>query len=195
MLATTGIEGIYTRGLSIRVPDQSSPTPSGLKVKRFEKLGILEVVRQVPRVGRSIKFYRSVAEVFYVPFALTKAETIEALLAPLANFWMRHYLGNAAQAIAGLGPMVGLRIQRSDSGELYAKLALEPEKILELNHPRVPPIFSLWMAQLYLSPADARQLQKRLLELYQEYSKKNGQQPFMLGLALAPWILQEKPPF
>lgn len=164
------------------------------RVKQFERLGLLEVVREEARVGRSVKFYRAVAEAFYIPFTLTKAETVAALLSPLADFWMQHYLNNATKATADLSPSVGLRIQ-SENGELYAKVALEPDQMLELSDPRIPPIFSLWTAQLYLNPSDARELQRRLLELYLEFNQKQGNQPFMLGLALAPWVSQEKPPF
>src|SRR5690606_26192893 len=51
------------------------------RVRRFVELGLLEVVAELPRAGRPIKLYRSVAEVFFVPFEATGAESLEAALA------------------------------------------------------------------------------------------------------------------
>src|SRR5690606_25422015 len=50
------------------------------RVRRFVDLGLLEVTREKGRAGRPIKVYSAVADVFFVPFAVTEAESYEAAL-------------------------------------------------------------------------------------------------------------------
>lgn len=40
------------------------------RVKQFIRLGLVEMVREVPRGGRAIKYYRTVADAFFVPFGV-----------------------------------------------------------------------------------------------------------------------------
>jgi hypothetical protein len=160
------------------------------QVRRLEKLGLLQVVRHEPRAGRAMKIYRSVADAFFVPFRVTKAETIEALLTGMDSDWQRLYLKNLALALGGVGSEVGVRIWRGETGEIYNKPALDQDTLLEYANPALPPMFVLRAAALFLDSLDARELQQDLMALYEKYASKGGKQRHMIHLAFVPFLAE-----
>src|SRR5690606_17907462 len=65
------------------------PNTTLRRVRRFVDMGLLRVWREVPRAGRPVKRYRAVADVFFVPFDATGAESLEAALAERDAYWER----------------------------------------------------------------------------------------------------------
>ena len=50
-------------------------------LKGLLEVGLIEVTHEERRAGRAVKHYRAVAEAFFLPYAVTPAETPEVLLA------------------------------------------------------------------------------------------------------------------
>lgn len=51
-----------------------------VRVRRFVRLELLVVMREVPRNGRAVKVYRTVADGFFVPYTASPFDTPEAWL-------------------------------------------------------------------------------------------------------------------
>ena len=170
------------------------PTNSLLyRVNQMARLGLIQVVREEARAGRPIKIYRSSADAFFVPFALTPAESLEALLTPTGSHWDRLFVRNATQMLSRAYPEIGIQIWRGETDELYAKPASEPGRWLDFSSPEVPPMLAFWSAGLWLNEEQARSLQLEMVQLYQRYAQFKGKQRYITHLAMAPWVLEESP--
>lgn len=157
-------------------------------VQRLEELGLLRLVRTQPRRGRALKFYRAVADQFFVPFKVTAAESLRHWLEGQARVFEELFNQNIAQVIEQqYGSEVGLAIERQEDGEL--KVFLSPDGINSLNlvAPTNPAAGGAW-GTLYLDYASAKNLQRELLELYQRYSAIGGGQPYLMRYALTPLL-------
>lgn len=160
-----------------------SPNSLLYRVERMLALGLLEVVELRKRSGRAIKVYRA-PEAFFVPFALTKAETLEALFFPMYAHWLQRYVQSLLQQFRSLGPQAGVRVWRAEDGQIRTRLAWGPNKPLELND--LPPALSLWPAHLRLDQNQALSLQQELLDIYQKYAQCEGPAEYWLFVGLSP---------
>ena len=65
------------------------------RIKTFVQVGLLEVTRKQKRKGRAVKYYRSVHDAYFVPFATTPYATLEERLhiqgAPIFADLIRSY--------------------------------------------------------------------------------------------------------
>jgi hypothetical protein len=93
------------------------------RVKRMVELELLKVVRKEKRPGRAVKIYCSKANIFYVPYEFTSAETFEGLLLPMNQHWQKLFLRSALKAFTDISPGFGLQISRWKTGEPYVKVA------------------------------------------------------------------------
>ena len=83
MLATFVIE---ERSLSEAASILNLKLPAlSYRVNKWLDLGLLEITREEKRQGRAIKYYRAVSDRFFIPFSLTKSETLEDLLIALTK--------------------------------------------------------------------------------------------------------------
>ena len=76
-------------------------------MRRFLELGLLKISGERPRGGRAVKLYRSAADLFFIPYEATSAETLEAAMAERDAYWeatlRRGVVRARAQAVGGLG--------------------------------------------------------------------------------------------
>lgn len=170
------------------------------RVKRMERLGILEVVREEARAGKAIKYYSVVAGGLFVPFAATPADTLETLLLGTDSAFET----NLAKGIVGSFWEIiedpetwGLRLFKDDRGRLH--LDYGPEDAPDdwdlqafLSEPHYPAIISAW-TEFALSHEDAKALQRKLQALHEEYRAKSthkdppaSSRRYLLRVALAP---------
>src|SRR5690606_27537782 len=120
------------------------------RVRRFVELGLIEVVEEVGRAGRPIKLYRTVADVFFVPFEATHAESLEAALAERDAYWERLLRRNVVRGrLEALGTW-GTRYYRDDRGRLQVQTAVTPEANATTLDSEAPAVLSLWRDQLML---------------------------------------------
>lgn len=156
------------------------------RVQRFLAAGLLEVAETVPRRGRPIRRYRTIADVFFVPFEASAAEDLEAALAE-REAWVATVLRRAVvRARREAIGVWGTRIYRDDRGRVQVQMAVRPDADAEPPGPEGPAVLSAWRDALELDYPDAKALQRELFELLQRYQAKRGAQRYVIHLGLAP---------
>ena len=159
------------------------------RVNQLWRLGLLRVEREEPRVGKPIKVYRSSAPAFFVPFALTPAETIEDLVLPLEREWSSRFARNAAALMAGYPGPLGVGVWRVESGEVIAKPRPRPPAPFDATLFERCPILSLWWVELHLDEDQAASLRKAMMALLERSTARPGARRYIVHLGLAPWAL------
>ncbi|MEJ2288110.1 MAG: ArsR family transcriptional regulator [Deinococcales bacterium] len=156
------------------------------RVERFLAAGLLQVAETVPRRGRPIKRYRTSADLFFVPFEVTAAESLEASLAERDAYWERLLRRNVVRArMEALGTW-GTRVYRDARGRLQVQTAVTPEANATTLDAGAPAVLSSWRDSVMLDFEDAKALQREMFELLMRYEQKRGAQRYIVRLGLAP---------
>ena len=161
-------------------------------VNKFLAFGLLEVARTEPRAGRPVKYYRSTATTFFVPYQLTSSETLAQLLEELIAPTERRFHREAAYTLQTLDPDWGLNISaHPDEGVSYALAPRTteyiPEAVSRMLEPDAPALFVV-NGTFELEFETAKALQKELSDLFSRYNKKQkpGSQHYAYRLGLTP---------
>jgi hypothetical protein len=170
---------------------QVKPNALLYRVNQLLRLELLEVECEERRAGKPIKFYRSSAPAFFVPFALTPAETVEALILPLEREWGKRFAQNAAVLMSADSSALGLGIWRAESGEVIAKPRLPPPAPFDHSLFERWPVLSLWSVEVYLEDTDAAHLREEMLILLERYAAQGGSKRHIVHLGFAPWVLDK----
>lgn len=166
----------------------ASPNTTYKRVQRYINLGLLEVAREQARAGRSIKLYRTVADVLFVPFENTPSASLEAALKEREEYWEKLLRANVVMARAEVLGTWGTRIYRDSRNRLQVQTALTPESNATTLAPDAPAVLSAWRDTLQLDFADAKQLQHELFDLLLKYQRKSGSQRYIIHVGLAPLL-------
>lgn len=166
----------------------AKPNTTLRRVQRFVELGLLEVVGERKRAGRPIKLYRTVADIFFVPFEATHAESLEAALKERDAYWEKLLRRNVVRARAESIGTWGTRFYRDSRGRLQVQTAVTPDANVTTLHPEGPAALSLWRDQLMLDFADAKALQREMFELVRRYQRLSGSQRYVVRMGLAPVV-------
>lgn len=156
------------------------------RVKRFQAAGLLRVVREEKRAGRAVKVYRSVADAFYVPFALTRAETLEALLLGLDSPLRALLYRNTARVMTQAETELGLVVWRAGEGDVRTRFSAGPDRLFDPLEPEAPSTMLFWSPELWLEPEDAKLLLRDLTELIGRYHGRGGRGRYLLHLGVSP---------
>lgn len=162
------------------------PNTTLKRVQRFVEMGLLEVVGTRKRAGRDVKLYRTVADVFFVPFEATHAESLEAALAERDAYWEAMLRRNVVRARSERLGTWGTRFYRDVRGRLQVQTAVTPDVNATTLDPEGPAVLSLWRDQLTLDFADAKALQREMFALVQRYNQRHGSQRYLVRMGLAP---------
>lgn len=156
------------------------------RVQRFLGLGLLRVAREEPRAGRAIKVYRTTADVFFVPFEATSAESFESALAEREAYWEDQLRSHVVRARREAYQAWGTRIYRDHEGRLQVQMAVTPDRNTNPLDSDGPPALSAWRDQVWLDYEDAKALQRELFETLLRYQRKGGAQRYIVHAGLAP---------
>lgn len=156
------------------------------RVRRLVTAGVLRETGRIRRRGRPIRLYRSVADIFFIPFDVTSAESLEAALAEREAYWERLLRSNVVRARQERIGVWGTRIYRDGRGRLQIQTAVRPDRNYTTLDPSGPAVLSAWRDRVYLDFEDAKALQREMFELLQRYQKKQGAQRYIVHLGLAP---------
>jgi predicted transcriptional regulator len=156
------------------------------RVRRFERLGLLEHTRSVPRRGRPIRLYRTTADAFFIPFDTTSAESLESGLAERDLYWEQMLRRNVVRARQQQVGSWGTRIYRDARGTLQIQMAVSPERNYTNLEAGGPAVLSAWRDSVFLDFADAKELQRELFALLLKYQRLGGSQRYIVRLGLAP---------
>jgi hypothetical protein len=166
---------------------------------RLERLGLIRVTRTEARAGKPVRYYRSVADAFFVPFSATSADTLETLLLQGDDHRRRRLLSGLARSFreraAHDGAELGLRWYRDELGRVTMIHALGSGEtgrvglILSSLEDGAPATWSDW-STMYLEYGEAKRLQRELAALYQKYfrvdAEPGARRPYLVRLAMAP---------
>lgn len=166
------------------------PNTTLARVRRYLALGLLEVAGAVKRNGRPMKLYRTVADVFFVPFEATRSDSLEAALAERDSYWEVLLRRNVVKSRLESFGNWGTRIYRDERGRLQVQTAVTPDANATTLHPAAPAVFSAWRDAVMLDFEDAKALQRELFELLTRYQRLSGSQRYVLRLAMAPVLVE-----
>jgi hypothetical protein len=147
------------------------------RVRQMLNLKLLEVSRVQHRAGRAIKHYRSTAAEFFVPFSVTDAETIRALMARFTTEFQTHFDAAYGATLERTGAThdLGIRVWRNPDGHTsrdfmpaekahgdttFSDWALQDD---------MPPVWNQH-ALLRLRASDAKALQAELARVWGRFS-------------------------
>lgn len=160
-------------------------------VNKFVRLGLLEVVRELPRGGRAVKVYRSTSEGFFIPFQITPSETLERLLYDLSTPQEQTFHREAARVLQAQSPVWGLTINGGAEG---VTIHLTPHADGRANSLEgaffAPDAEALFASDgtLTLDFQTAKALQRDMFELYARYRglQKDKGRTYAYRLGLTP---------
>lgn len=156
------------------------------RVRRFVSLGLLAVSREVARAGRPIRLYTAVADVFFVPFEASEAESLETALAERERYaedlLRRNVVRTRMEALGNWGT----RVYRDERGRLQVQTAVTPDANVTMLDPGAPAVLSAWRDNLMLDYEDAKELQREMYDLLLTYLRKQGPQRYVVHLGMAP---------
>jgi hypothetical protein len=156
------------------------------RVARLQRLGLVDVVETVARAGRPIRRYRTTADVFFVPFEATGADSLEGAMAERDAYRQRLLRHNVVRARVEAMGSWGTRIYRDERGRLQVQTAVSPDANATLLDDHLPAALSAWRDQLTLDFEDAKALQRELFDLVLRYGRRQGAQRYVIHVGLAP---------
>lgn len=158
------------------------------RVRRFLALGLLEHYRSQARAGRAIKYYRTPAPIFYIPFEHTNSATLVEALQARDHYYQQiltEAVVHARTEHLNHHPY-GTRIYKDAQGHLQLQSARSPLENYTLLANDAPSALSLWRDEIYLDNDDAKALQQEMFALFKKYNHKGGKKRYLLRLGLAP---------
>ncbi len=140
------------------------------RVNKFLDAGLLEIVRLEPRAGRPIKIYRTIADGFYVPFALTGFAEHEEQMRELLRA-DEDVIVAAASRMRRAMREEGQRIFRAADGEVWHQSSGDEGKSIEWGdfsrmHTVPGPAFETFGSEVWLTDGESKDF---LIELYELY--------------------------
>lgn len=159
------------------------------RVQKLQDWGILRVAREEARAGRAIKFYTATAQRFFVPFGATRSETLEKYLTEAKQHFEQLLTKSIARSLRRNELDCGMWIYRDESGTICTQMATysEPSIGMEYHAAQMSTtILDFYYPSLMLSQEDAKALRRELNELVEHYANKEGKQPYLLHIGLAP---------
>ena len=162
-----------------------------MRVRRFVRLGLLEVVHQKARAGRPIKHYQVTTHGFFIPFSSTTFETPEAWLE--AEFRSKDRALSQAVMRSGLEwgqkqgqPEFGKRLYLEGDGRMRSDFGFSPDVGARLLEPEAPALMQSFVT-LNLPFEAAKRLQAELEALVKRYAlEEAGGDGYALRVTLAP---------
>lgn len=130
------------------------------RIRRFLETGLLRIVREEPRSGRPIKIYRSSADAYFVPFAVTPFADVGERLWQETGGFLRGSNDAVAKHLVKHGAD-GRRLFRTDDGGVRQDAADSSLQQFRLVDAATPPV-EAFMATLRLREADARELRSAM---------------------------------
>lgn len=160
------------------------------QINKLLDLGILKIVAEKKRAGRASKVYQTTTESYFVPFKVTKAETLEAYLQGVKSYYEKLLTSSIAEVMQAADKDWGMRLYRDEDGKLQMLTATYPDKVIRLDEAG-PAILDFYYPDLQLDFEDAKALQQELGQVFQKYSQKRGSQKYLWHVGLTP-VLKDK---
>ncbi len=155
------------------------------RVKRFMDNGLISITKEEKRAGRAIKHYRSTADIFFIPYEATTAESLETMMAERERYWEKLLRKAVVETRSEDLGTWGTRIYKDSRGRLQVQTAINPEENYSMLDQNQAALLSSWRDSVYLDFEDAKQLQSEMFELLKRYQQKSGSQRYIIRLGMA----------
>ena len=176
--------------------EQASVKPNQMLyyVRKMHSVGLLRITRTSNKRGKEIRYYRCIADEFFVPMQYTPFENLEAFFRAASNLMLDKQVYSQAQAVMNntvhenYGFWMGYTPGTED---LHFRLARKADVGLASNGQvaNVPKLASLPVAmscrRIRLSREKAEWLRQQVMELHSLPEETEGEY-YILRLALAP---------
>ncbi len=153
------------------------------QVQQFLKLGLVKISRLERRAGRAIKYYRSSADQFFIPFRTHPPELI-------GQQNREHHTRLFAQGLERVYCQEefteqdwGAITATMPGGGVYLSIANSKGQQWDYLDPDAPAVVSGWH-QIQLDFEDAKAMQCEMIEVMLRYMGKGGNRRYLLGLFL-----------
>jgi hypothetical protein len=167
------------------------------RVRRFLDLGLLTMTRQQSRAGRAIRFYRAIADGFFIPYHLTDMANIGDMSPQISEATLEVFNKNLSrtwQAASGAQSTWGITVFRNREG--FVESDVVPESSAEdpstffrgLLEPNAPAVWDSWSI-MHLKFDSAKALQhelRNILEQFQEQAVEPDGKTYIVRLAMTP---------
>jgi hypothetical protein len=160
------------------------------RVRNLSKHGLLRVTHLEARQGRPIKYYKAIADGFFVPFHATDALSLEGFisetLAPSQKVFMKLF-AKAGIALIDNPDEAGFRLYAQE-GSILSDLTPTAERFdfsRDLLEPHAPALM-LSYTPMRLNRDDAKDLQREMMALLERYANRNGLEHFVAHFGLTP---------
>jgi hypothetical protein len=160
-------------------------------ITKFMRLGLIEITKEEARKGKAVKYYRTTAKAFFVPFRITPSLSLKHLLGQLDKPADDVFNREMARAMQEVSAEWGLDIfyHKPEGNELSILIRRKdkPANREVTYNPDGPAIVS-FAGDLHLDFATAKALQKDLQELIENYQKKQNpkEQLYLYRVGLTP---------
>jgi hypothetical protein len=160
-------------------------------VTKFMRLGLIEITREEARKGKAVKYYRTTAKVFFVPFDITPSLSLKHLLAHLARPSDEVFIREITRTLQDLSSQWGIDISLDPSGQDDLRIAIrrrDRPRIQDISFNPDEPALMSSTNSLHLDFATAKDLQKDLRALFESYHKKQNpkEQLYLYRIGLTP---------
>lgn len=156
------------------------------RLQQLQRLGLIEVTREAPRAGRPVKYYRAVADAFFVPLTATRLDGLEHLIEQWSQALQAVYRTSLARTLERERGGWGVRISREANGRLLIAPATNADGWYDYFKPDAPAILEGWFMDLRLDDADAKRFQAELAALYFRYLGRQGRRRYLIRMGLTP---------
>lgn len=157
------------------------------RVQKLQQWEIIHIVREEKRAGRATKIYTATAESYFIPFGVTRAETLERYLTETKQHFEQLLTHNIAAMLQRTEREWGMRVYRDETGSIRTQMATYPDQVIGIEQ-MDRAILDFYYPGLQLNQEDAKALQRELGELVQKYAQKAGKQQYLLHIGLTPLV-------
>jgi DNA-binding transcriptional ArsR family regulator len=159
-------------------------------VTKLLGLGLLKIDHVEKRQGRAIKYYRTAADHFFIPFRLTTSDTLESLLGTTTMGFDRLYRKHMARLLLREGEEWGLNLYSTSGRGYNFGFSTVPEQdeafVARSLGPDAPALYDS-VAVTEMDFTKAKAFQRELHDLYRRYrASMPGQQVYLVQLRFVP---------
>jgi hypothetical protein len=162
---------------------QVNPTQMYKRVERLLKLGLLHVARTEARAGKPIRYYRAVADTFFIPFQVYPPERINEANRMLYQDAFQRALERLYRDEYFVELDWGARTVVAPSGDTYLEIVQGNGQHWDYLGDAAPAVASGWNP-MWLNPDDAKAMQRELVGVLSKYLGKNGSRAYLTGIFL-----------
>jgi hypothetical protein len=160
-------------------------------VSKWVQMGILEVTREEARKGKAIKYYRTSATAFYIPFEVTPSYSLQHLLTKMTYDVDTLFNREAAKVLQEATASWGIYLTCDKQGEIVMSLRQgdkEPKELEDYSFDPNKPALITSVGVLEFDFETAKAFEKDLREVFLRYSKKQAKdgQPYAYRIGLTP---------